>query len=60
MYMYHIDLSLSKSNYSGKVKLADPSGCGNHIILSPYSYELSCPLNDKDWVHVPVYHREEV
>ncbi len=26
----------------------------------PSSYELAYPLEDKDWVHVPVYHREEV
>ena len=26
----------------------------------PASYELGCLLNDPDWVHVPVYHREEM
>jgi len=25
-----------------------------------YIYELSHPLNHSDWVHVPIYHREEI
>ena len=30
--------------------------CTHH----PTSYELDCPLNDSHWVHVPIYHREEM
>ncbi len=53
--------SLCELMSQGRFELSYGTGShGSLTVLPPSSYELAYPLEDKDWVHVPVYHREEV